>query len=57
MQKLGKFNFKIDAIPNGLEKYISFNINKKLIFIDIFQDLSSLLDDLVKELGRNDFKN
>ena len=26
MQKLGRFNFKINAISNGLEKCMSFNI-------------------------------
>ena len=56
MQKLGKFNFKINAIPNGLEKYMKFNINNKLIFIDSFQVLSSSLDSLVQNLGKNDFK-
>ena len=35
MQELGKLNLKINVIPNGLEKYISFSINNKLIFIDI----------------------
>ena len=35
MQELDKFNFKINVIPNGLEKYMSFTINKKLIFIEI----------------------
>ena len=29
-----KFNFKINVIPNGLEKYMSLSINNKLIFID-----------------------
>ena len=55
MQELGKFNFKINAIPNGLEKYISNNINNKLIFIDSFQFLSFPLDDLVESLGKVDF--
>ena len=32
MQKLGKFNLKI----NGLEKYVSLSVNKKLSFIDNF---------------------
>ena len=54
MQELGKFNFKINVIANGLEKYMSFNINNKLMFIDSFQFLSSLLDGLVKNLGKND---
>ena len=55
MQELGKFNFKIN-IPNGLEKYLSLNINNKLIFIDSFQFLSSSLHSLVKKFGKNDFK-
>ena len=42
MQELGKFNFKINVIPHGLEKYISFNINNKLVFINSFQFLTSL---------------
>ena len=52
MQKLGKFNFKINVIPNGLEKHMRFNINNKLIFIDSFQFLISSLDSLVKHLGK-----
>ena len=32
MKELDKFDFKINVIPNGLEKYISFNISNKLIF-------------------------
>ena len=36
MQKLGKFRFKINVIPNSLEKYMSFNIDNKLAFIDSF---------------------
>ena len=53
MQELGKFNFKINVIPSGLEIYMSFN---KLHFIDSFQFLSSSLDSLVKKLGKDDFK-
>ena len=56
MQKLGKFNFKINLIPNGLEKYMSFNINNKLAIIDSFQFLSYSLDSLVKSLVKDDFK-
>ena len=54
MQEVGNFNFEINFIPNGLEKYTSFNINNKLIFIDSFQFLSSLLDGLVNTLSKND---
>ena len=56
MQELGKFNFKLNVIPNGLEKYISFSINNKLSFIDSFQFLSSSLDSLIKNLVKDDFK-
>ena len=43
-------------IPNGLEKYMSFNISSKLVFYDSFQLLSSSLNSLVKNFGKNDFK-
>ena len=56
MQELGKFSLKINVIPNGLEKYMSFSNNKKLSFIDSFQFLSSSLDSLVKSLNKVDFK-
>ena len=56
MQELGKFNLKINVIPNGLEKYMSFTINNKLSFIDSFQFLSSSLDSLVKNINEDDFK-
>ena len=56
MQDLGKFNFKINVTPNGLENYMSFNINDKLSFTDSFQYLSSSLDSLVANSGKDDFK-
>ena len=56
MQELGKFNLKINVIPDGLEKYMSFTINYKLSFIDSFQFLSFSLDSLVKNLIKYDFK-
>ena len=56
MQELGKFNLKINIIPNGLEKHVSFSINNKSSFIDSFQFLSSSLDSLVKNLNKDDFK-
>ena len=39
-----------------MEKYISFNINNKLAFIDSFLFVSSSLDNLVKNLGKDDYK-
>ena len=54
--ELGKFNLKINFIPNGLAKYRRFSINNKLFSIDSFQFLDSSLDSLVKNLGKNDLK-
>ena len=56
MQELSKFNLKIKVTPNGLEKYMSFTINNKIISIDSFQFLSSSLNSLVKNLSKSDFK-
>ena len=55
MQEVHKINFKINFLPNGLA-YMSFNINIKLGFIDSFQFLSSSLDNLVKNLNKDDIK-
>ena len=49
-QELSIFNLKINVIPNGLEKHMSFTINNKLTFINNFQFLISSLDSLVKNL-------
>ena len=35
--KLSKFNVKISVIPNGLEKYMAFTINRNIVFIDSMQ--------------------
>ena len=56
MQELRKFNLKIIIMLSGLEKYMSFSVKNKLSFIDNFQFLSFLLDSLVKNLGKDDFK-
>ena len=56
MQELGKFNLKLNVIPNGLEKCMNYTINNKLSFIDSFQFLSSSLDSLVKNLNEDDLK-
>ena len=57
MQELNKFKLKINVIPNGLEKYMSFSINKKLSFVDSIQFLSSSLDILVKNGAKDNFKS
>ena len=56
MRELGKFNIKVNVIPNRLEKYMSFTINNKLRFIDIIQFLSSSFNSLVKNLNKDNFK-
>ena len=57
MQELGKFFFKIKAIRDGLENYMSFTINNSVNFPDSFQVLSSWkIDSLVKNLGKDVFK-
>ena len=38
----------IDVIPNRLEKYMAFMINKKLVFIDSIQFMNSNLEKLVQ---------
>ena len=55
MQELGKFTLKINVIPNGLEKYVSFCIKNKLSFTDSFQFPGSSLNSLVKALTKYDF--
>ena len=45
---MGKFDVKVTVIPNGLEKYMTFTINKNLVFIDSMQFMNSSLDSLFK---------
>ena len=52
MQEIGKFDVKISVIPNGLERYKAFTINKNLVFIDSRQFMNSSLDALVKNLSQ-----
>ena len=54
--ELKDFDVKIDLIPNRLEKYITFILNKNLVFIDSMQFMNSSLEKLVKNLSENDFK-
>ena len=54
--ELDKFDVKISVIPNGLEKYMAFFLNKNLVFIDSMQFMNSSLDKLVKNLSHDDFK-
>ena len=54
--ELDKFDTKTNVIPNGLEKYMAFFLNKNLVFIDRMQFMNSSLDKLVKNLSDGDFK-
>ena len=40
MEEIGKFDLKVNVIPNGLEKYMAFTINNKLLFIDSMKFMS-----------------
>ena len=54
--ELNKFDIKISAIPNGLEKYMAFFLGKNLVFTDSMQFMNLSLDKLVKNLVDEDFK-
>ena len=54
--EFNKFDVKIELIPNRLEKYMTFFLNKNLVFIDSMQFMNSSLEKLVKNLSDNDFK-
>ena len=57
IQEIGKFNVKINLIPDESEKYIAFAINKNLVFIKSMQFMNSIVDALVKNLSYNGFKH
>ena len=48
-------DLKVSVIPNGLEKYMAFTINRNLVFNDSMQFMNSSLDSLVKNLLDHDF--
>ena len=50
------FDVKISVIPNSLEKYMAFFLNKNLVFIGSISFMNSNLDKLVKNLSDEDFK-
>ena len=53
--ELKKFDVEIGVIPNRLEKYMAFILNKNLVFIDSMQFVNSSLEELVQNLSDNDF--
>ena len=54
--ELSKFDVKIDVTPNRLEKYMTFFLNKNLIFTDNIQFMYSSPDKLVRNFTGNVFK-
>ena len=56
MNVINGCNVNVSVIPNGLEQYMAFIINKNLVFIDSKQLMNSCLEKLVKTLLDNDFK-
>ena len=56
LEELSKFNCKINVIPNGLERYMSFTLNGNMAFIDSMLFMNSSLTKLAKNLGSEDFK-
>ena len=44
MQEMGEFNVGVSVISNGLEKYLTFTINKNLVFTDSTPVLNSSLE-------------
>ena len=49
-----KQDLNINAIPNNMEKYMTFMLGNHLTFIDSFQFMSSSLDKLVSNLPKDD---
>ena len=54
--EIGKFDVKVNFIPNGVEKYVAFAINNNLVFIDSMQFMNSSLNALVSNLSNNGFR-
>ena len=55
-RKIGKFDVKVNIIPNGLEKYMAFTINNNLVFVDSMSFMSFSLHGLIKNMSDNNFK-
>ena len=57
MNKIGKFNVKVDVIPNELETYMTLKMNKSLVFIDSKQFMNTSFEKPVKNLSDDNFKH
>ena len=54
--ELKNFDVKINVIRNRLEKYMTFFLNKNLVFIDSMLFMNCSLDKLVKNFLDDNFK-
>ena len=57
IKEISKSDGNVSVIPNTLEKYMAFTINRNLFFIDSMQFMNSSLDSWFKNLSDNNFKN
>ena len=55
MLETGKFNKDINVIPNNVEKYMAFMIDRNLLFIDSFQFMNKSLYDIANNLPKDGF--
>ena len=55
MQEIGTFNKDINVIPNNMEKYMAFMIDRYIIFIDSFQFMNQSLSNLANNLPKDGF--
>ena len=55
MQEIGKFYKDINVIPNNMEKYMAFMIDRNLIFINSFQFMNQILSNLANNLPKDGF--
>ena len=53
LQEIGKFNKDMNVIPNIMEKYMAFMIDRNLIFIDSFQFMNQSLSNLANNLPKD----
>ena len=56
MKEISKFDLKVSATLNGLEKYMDFKINKNLVFVGSMEFMNSSLDASIKNLSDNKFR-
>ena len=56
-KEFSKFNCKVSFIPNGLEKCMSFTLDKNIVFSDSMLFMNSSLDKLAGNLSSEDFKH